>query len=841
MKLWNNKLKASDLGTFYQIIFMRFKPKNYLSKGYLYHTGPLEKNVEDDLLNNDAIVPIKMKNIYDNKLDKNNLNDKNIENTQIELRNYQKEGLKKLSNNWNGIKCFIMPCGTGKTLVISNYLKNQKIKNIFIVSPLRIHAKQFLNYVKPFLTDYKTLLADSDGNLNLEDIKNILCDKSIISTTFKSAKDTISKLFDKKYNFNSDNSILIIDEAHNLINNDELHDLVKKFNKTLLVTATPPSQLNEIFDCETIFEYKMSEAIKDKFICDYQIYLPLIIDNRININKPMEIDHLDNELSLKGLFIINGLLKTGSKKCIVYLSNIKECEEFSCIIKEIMEKYHYLEYSINTITCETKNRNKILNKFQEDNFKYNFLLNVRILDEGVDVVKCDSVFVTKINDNEIKIVQRMCRANRLNIYNPNKICNCFIWTDEYNKTINTLSLLKENDVNFIKKISIINSNYDELHLNNYKESLKISNQKLLEFINIECLTTKELWFKKFNILLEFIELHKKVPIRKEIYKNINIGNWLTKQKSMINNFEDEKYIEMSKNEILKKCLDEYLTREKNNTFEESLNLLLEYIEVNKKVPSYKEIYKNINIGKWLSHQKEKIKNINDKIYIKMSKNEILKKYLDEYLTRNKIYTFEESLNLLLEYIQINNNIPPYKECYKNVHIGYWLTNQKTKINSTKDELYIKLSENNILKKCLDEYLSREKNNTFEESLNLLLEYIEVNKKVPLVRESYKNKNIGYWLNQQKKKINSSKDDMYIKLSKNEILKKCLDEYLRREKNNTFEESLNLIFEYIEVNKKVPYKKESYKNMNIGLWLSNQKQKIKNINDEVYIKLSKNKI
>ena len=59
--------------------------------------------------------------------------------------------------------------------------------------------------------------------------------------------------------------------------------------------------------------------------------------------------------------ISNGKWTNSYKKVteiIVYLSNIKECEEFSCIIKEIMEKYHYLEYSINTITCETKNRNK---------------------------------------------------------------------------------------------------------------------------------------------------------------------------------------------------------------------------------------------------------------------------------------------------------------------------------------------------------------------------------------------------------------------------------------------------------------------------------------------------
>ena len=41
------------------------------------------------------------------------------------------------------------------------------------------------------------------------------------------------------------------------------------------------------------------------------------------------------------------------------------------------------------------------------------IINVHILDEGIDIPQCDSVYITQPNNNIINIVQRMCRANKI--------------------------------------------------------------------------------------------------------------------------------------------------------------------------------------------------------------------------------------------------------------------------------------------------------------------------------------------------------------------------------------------------------------------------------------------
>jgi len=53
------------------------------------------------------------------------------------------------------------------------------------------------------------------------------------------------------------------------------------------------------------------------------------------------------------------------------------------------------------------------------------------------------------------------------------------------------------------------------------------------------------------------------------------------------------------------------------------------------------------------------------------------------------------------------------------------------------------------------------------------------KKVPVRRTNYKKQNIGIWLQNQKKKIKSNIDDIYIKLSENECVKESLDKYLTK--------------------------------------------------------------
>ena len=88
---------------------------------------------------------------------------------------------------------------------------------------------------------------------------------------------------------------------------DYLNDLS---DKSLLLTATPSETMMEYLNCDIIYEYLMSEAIRENYICDYLINVPVLdlVDNRVDIDIPDELQHLNNDLTMKCLFLLSGML-----------------------------------------------------------------------------------------------------------------------------------------------------------------------------------------------------------------------------------------------------------------------------------------------------------------------------------------------------------------------------------------------------------------------------------------------------------------------------------------------------------------------------------------------------
>ena len=886
-----NRLCAHHLGTFWQVLMCRIFPNNVLSKGYIYHTSKLEKTVSNDIKNFDRIISVRIdiETFYEslNLIDVNNVVEivdaepveliepvEPIEQVEpiepviipnnILLRDYQTLALNELSKVWTGIKSLVLPCGTGKTFICSKYLEKSNYKNIFIFSPLRVHANQFLNYLKPFLIDYKLLLVDCDGTLDITKIKETLKTKCVISTTYKSAIDTISTVLDD-IDFDFKNSILIIDEAHNLSANDDgdndFKKIINKFKKVLFVTATPPKHLNDIYGSETIYEYKMKDAIDNKYICDYKIYLPLIIENSvggnsIDMDKPKKLMDLDDDLCKKCLFIFNGMLKVCSRNSIVYIKTIKECERYKNTFEYIAKEYHYISCIVSIITSETKtaDRNNIINNFQKKEEILNtikFLLCVRILDEGIDIVKCDSVFITHIGDStsDIRTVQRICRANRLDKDNPNKVANCFMWCEDLNNAINTLQLLKENDVDFIKKISIVDGNYK----NSSEEKLKIvdvKNVELTKYITVKCLSFDEIWMLKKNLLFEFVTNVKETIEYTDVYMDEKIGAWFKIQKRNlklnINFITDNRYIKLSENKKIKIILDKHLAQEKRKralTFDESFKIFEEFIKKENRMPEENEMYGGTNIESWFSRQKSKINLITDELYIKLSAFNIVKIEIDKYLEKDKILTFDESYAILVDYINTHDNkMPILTTRHNEKNIGSWYGTQQNKIKTNKDDLYIKLSVNEIVKKRLDDYLKNKEIDVFALKHNKLLEFIVKSGNVPDSRKKYDGVNIGQWLYTQRTRIKSIDDELYKKLSTNLIIKDYLDTHIQnRIGGGVFKISKNALFNFAIKEGRAPYRYENYGDISVGDWLHMMLIRILSNEDELYIELSTNPI
>jgi superfamily II DNA or RNA helicase len=76
------------------------------------------------------------------------------------------------------------------------------------------------------------------------------------------------------------------------------------------------------------------------------------------------------------------------------------------------------------------------------------IFSIRILDEAIDLPRCDSVFFTYPSNSRTRSIQRVCRAVRLDERNPSKRAQVFLWCDEFDEVAETLSALRDNDAGF---------------------------------------------------------------------------------------------------------------------------------------------------------------------------------------------------------------------------------------------------------------------------------------------------------------------------------------------------------------------------------------------------------
>ena len=134
-------------------------------------------------------------------------------------------------------------------------------------------------------------------------------------------------------------------------------------------------------------------------------------------------------------------------------------------------------YNINYSTGKTA-RNLNLTKFRNNNTKINIMLNVHILDEGIDIPECDSIYLTHPNNNPINLIQRISRANRIHKNKTTNIANILVWSKNQEKL---------NDI--IKRIKIYipvksNNINNEFINDNFQTNIQPNIQPNLESENI---------------------------------------------------------------------------------------------------------------------------------------------------------------------------------------------------------------------------------------------------------------------------------------------------------------------------------------------------------------------
>ena len=453
-KNFKETISLERLAGFYFFLY------EYNVEGILYYSGVLSRRVIE--LN----TKIKFINVVFNNQSIN----KSIAEKMIP-REYQLEAIKVLSNGTNSV--LSLPCGMGKTFIAS--LIAQNYDNIIVLSPLKVLAQELLtNIYNNTNNKYNRILLSSDDVLRVEDVEKKIRNKNIISSTYHSAH-IIDELYD-----NFKKCIIIIDEYHNLsktnlTNKDNaIYKLINNGDKKLYLSATPNMEIKY----DTIYNYKWKDAINNKYICDFDIVIPELNDDVNYITKILNIENTFNKKYIsKVYFMLKSMLYFGNRKCIMYATTTDKAKKYDTII-EWLSKILNIELVKNIIDYKTSptKRNKYLELFKCSD-KLSIIVNVHILDEGINIEYCDSVFICNPNNNINNIIQRMCRCNR--ITKTKTKSNVYLWCNnkKVDKILNHIFGLTNNEINnkvikydCSKNEVIINKNRNENQNKNQNEN-----------------------------------------------------------------------------------------------------------------------------------------------------------------------------------------------------------------------------------------------------------------------------------------------------------------------------------------------------------------------------------
>ncbi len=821
---------------------------------FIYYTNCLSRNIRYTanispyVVNIDCSTKIdKLLEVYENKIyfvklpyENDNCIVEDKKTLEIIPYFYQTEAVNKFKKHYqeNNRGILSLPCGCGKTY--TSYLISNDYKHIIILSPLREFASQNLNrFVEYGYDKNNTLLVNTDGNRDIDSIKEFIKDHQnvLISCTYNSM-DLISEclgLFK--------DALFIIDEFHNLskanISDDEnnIFKLLMSDHKILFMSATPriydiEYDENESYDTdhlfgEVVYQMTFTDAISNKYITDYKIWLPSIHENNEALDKELSIYEIDNQMKNRCKFLYSCIANNGSRKCIVYC---KDTDDMKAMMEcmETLNDFYIMDVQMQSISCEDieKKRKSVLESFANNNDKIQLLFNIRILNECIDIPACDSIYISYAPKNKITTIQRISRATRTDKKNPYKIANVYIWCEAYDEILETLSSIKEYDIMFKDKIKV--NAVDFYDSKEDKEIELVENDKVL--LSNCIVGVKEFkmysWEDKLKMVEEYIIENGKLPLSTDTNVK-SLRYWISHQKQYYEKhkhmFRNIQYV--NKWETFMKKYS-YLFKTNEEEWYDMLECVKQFICYHNKLPSLLDEDPYIQtLYRWIYTQKHKYKN-----KIQIMKNEIIRSTWEIFVQDNYIMfmsneeKWKDNLNQLKHYIQKYNKEPSTIDEDENIQkLGRWLSSQKKNYqnkNMIDDEIR-KLWEDfihsfTIIKTREEIWISK-----FE----IIEMYIKSNKKLPSTNDADDNvKKLAEWLGTQNQNFKNNKGFM-----KNYYLKDKWTTFIEQNKSlfttneeiwqNHMEKIENFIMKYSRLPTSSDKSKE---NQNLGRWLNTQK-------------------
>lgn len=355
---------------------------------------------------------------------------KNQFNLTSELRDYQKEALRKwILNNMKG--CIILPTGAGKTIIALHAIIKTNCSTLIIVPTLNL-MEQWFTAIENILNEKGQVGKLGGGN---EEIK------SITITTYDSAY-LKSPYLGNKFKF------LIFDEVHHLAS-DKYSLIGEQFISPYRMGLTATIERE---DGKHVNIYKLIGNViykKDFYELSQDNHLAKFRLKKLTVNMlPNEIIHYNKAISeykqllkeskifypirLEKLIILSAnninlrkALLLRNEALDIALNSYAKIIELEKILKQhtiekiiVFTVHTKLAYSISdrflipVITHKTRNeeRKEILDKFKRG--QYRIIVTTKVLDEGTDVPDANMGIILSGTGSKREFVQRLGRLLR---------------------------------------------------------------------------------------------------------------------------------------------------------------------------------------------------------------------------------------------------------------------------------------------------------------------------------------------------------------------------------------------------------------------------------------------
>jgi superfamily II DNA or RNA helicase len=531
----SNRVTAADIGTF-AVSLLSLQLRHPTSKGHLYTSSRLQADLAGFIAH--PQYPIRHVHFPWAPPDKRLEPKKHVvlQDADLPLRDYQERALHELHEQ-DGINALHIPCRMGKTIIAGHVIRSRQPRIIVVMAPLKISVQNLRDShrLASFLPAYKSILVDSDaeGTTDRNEILAFLetTGPHVIYTTYESALAVVATIpgIEEAY--------LLVDEVHNVTPED--CEFIKRFSQGLVMSATLPEELEEELSLNTIVRVPFAQGIRDGYLTDYSIWLPFLTRNlagetSVAVDIPDTFQQDDQTTIAQAMYLATVMLKTGARRCIVYLTRQEDCERFMEHASKVFEEYHGITIWANKIdsTVTPAERTKRLQDFQSDlDAPFYLLTSVRILDEAVDIPKCDSVFVTSVGErsSDIRMTQRAMRGSTVDPSNPSKHNQIILWANGWEKCVGSLELIREADPEFHKRIRVATT-YDRQ--GTVKETVQQQEQETREYMVVSCISPwekqKMRWIAVFERLGRYPSTYSKDHTEKRT------GQWQSHQRKLYN-------------------------------------------------------------------------------------------------------------------------------------------------------------------------------------------------------------------------------------------------------------------------------------------------------------------